>query len=394
MSYIRIAAALTALCLASPAQAVTSSSAYQGNAAHDGRLSMSGGFLPPLHQIWSRDLGGAQNAYVGYPVVANGLAFVTVSNADDQVTRLYALDLQTGKTVWMKPMHGPFSWSTLAYDNGRLFVQNEDGVVKAFEANRKGKIAWVTRFGGTPAEIIAANGHVFISANLIVGSLSEKDGHVEWSRPVNGSASSPAADDVGVYVGYPCQYYEFDQATGDTLWHNSGNCSGGGDANPVYYDHQVFVRDWATHNWVLDANTGKKTGQIFPADQSFAIWPQPSGQPALIVTSRPSGETAFLKSIDLASGNVNWSFKPDVNDSLDAAPLVLNDMVVVGSNHGKLYLLDAATGAKLWSADVGAAMLSDGTGRGGNSERLRESFGAGDDVLLVPATNLLVAYKP
>lgn len=389
---VRIAAALAVLCLLSPARAVTSSTAYQGDAAHDGRLVMSPGFVTPLHQAWSRDLGG----YVGYPVVGNGLVFVLVANTIDYGTKLYALDLQTGNTVWMKPLGGAWQWSTIAYDDGRLFITSMAGVVQAIDADRKGKIAWVTRFGGSLAETDAANGHVFISANLIVGSLSEKDGHVEWSHAVNGSWSSPGADDSGVYFGYPCQFYKFDQATGQQLWNTSIGCSGGGDADPVYYDHRVFVRDWASNNWVLDSGTGHKTGQIFPADQTFAIWPQPSGQPALIVTIKPTNQNPYIKSIDLASGQTNWTFRGEGNDWMTAPPLVLNDMVVAGSAFGTVYLLDAATGAKLWSAKAGDGIFSDGTDSNGISGngRPRLSFGAGEDVLLVPADTLLVAYKP
>jgi outer membrane protein assembly factor BamB len=118
-----------------------------------------------------------------------------------------------------------------------------------------------------------------------------------------------------------------------------------------------------------------------------------------MVTIKPQGQNRYLSSVDLASGNTNWSFFGEGADWPTAAPLVINDMVVMGTAFGAVYLLDAATGHKLWSANTGTAILDDNTnwtnddGSSGNG-RPRSGFGGGEDVLLVPASKLLIAYKP
>lgn len=93
--------------------------AYQINPAHDGHTSFPAGFSAPLKRAWSRNLGGQ----VSYPIIANGMVFVTVGNtANNPSSELYALDLSTGKIVWQKLIGGPFSWSNATYENGRVFV--------------------------------------------------------------------------------------------------------------------------------------------------------------------------------------------------------------------------------------------------------------------------------
>src|SRR5258708_3230904 len=85
--------------------------AYQINKGHSGNITLSGGFSTPLTQMWSVNLGGT----VSYPVIAQGMVFVTVGG--DQV---FAIDLATGATVWEKVISG--YWSAAAYDNKTLFV--------------------------------------------------------------------------------------------------------------------------------------------------------------------------------------------------------------------------------------------------------------------------------
>lgn len=378
------------------ARADTSSIAYQADPAHDGRITLSPGFVPPLRQIWSRDLGG----HVSYPIIVNGTVFVTAGNNSNYGTQLYALDLGTGATIWQKPLGGIYYWSNLSYDNGQLIVSNFDGVVRAYRADRTGKPIWTAFLSILPTAPTASGGSVFSGGpNLSVTTLKEKKGAVAWTSPVNGSTTTPAVDDTGgVYFGYPCQYYKFAQATGQKLWNNQGSCHGGGDAMPIYFDNRVFVRDWSSGDWILDAASGGTIG-TFQSDQSPAFWQSVSGQQSMMTYLYRSGDTPLLSSIDLGSGATNWTFHADRFDNLITAPLVINDMVAVGTTSGIVDLLDAATGKKLWSANVGAPILDnnentgiahDGDGFG----RPMSGLGAGENVLLVPATHLLVAFSP
>src|SRR5271155_2165320 len=75
---------------------------YQINPAHTGAIQLAG-LDPPLTVKWSVDLGAA----LSYPLIACGKVFVLVGpNNFDQVN-LYALDAETGATIWWYPLMTP-----------------------------------------------------------------------------------------------------------------------------------------------------------------------------------------------------------------------------------------------------------------------------------------------
>jgi len=78
-----------------------------------------------------------------------------------------------------------------------------------------------------------------------------------------------------------------------------------------------------------------------------------------------------------------WSFTGD--GGLVTSPIIVDQAVIVGSSSGLVYALDAATGAQLWTTNVGSA-LSSGTGN------VISALAAGDGLLVVPAGNTLSAF--
>ena len=82
-------------------------------------------------QRWSRDLGGQ----ISYPLIVGGRIFVTVANQASYGTKLYALDEANGATLWGPvDLGGTYGWSNAAYDAGRVFAVNFDGLLRAFDA--------------------------------------------------------------------------------------------------------------------------------------------------------------------------------------------------------------------------------------------------------------------
>ena len=331
------------------AQAKDLAVAYQIDPAHDGHVVFKSAFTGPLKQKWARDLGGT----VSYPLIAGGMVFVTVANTAGYGTQLYALNLRSGETIWQKAISGTYYWSNAAYDNGQIFVVNFDGLLQAFAADSVGTPEWAVQLPGQyafSAPPTAAHGQVFVGGAGSGGTLyavDESSGAVQWTQGVaNGDDSSPAIGDKGVYVTYPCQYYKFHPSNGAVLWHTSRGCDGGGGDTPVYFDKRLYVRDWAEGNVVLDADSGGILGSL-AANVTPAFWQSSSGQKLEL-----SLYNGALNAIDVTTGNIAWTFAGD--GGLDIAPVTINDSVAIGSSSGNLYLLDAASGAQLWSGNVGA----------------------------------------
>jgi outer membrane protein assembly factor BamB len=357
--------------------------AYQINVAHSGAAKIDG-FRGKLTQVWSKDLGDL----VSYPLIAEGIVFVTVrgGKGGNYGTYLYALDAVSGNVVWKQIINGTYFWSNAAYENGNIFVVNFDGLVRAFAAQTGTKV-WQSQmpnqyaFSSPPT---AVNGTLYVGGAGSGGTLyavDETNGHVKWQQGVaNGDNSSPAFGDSGIYVTYPCQYYKFAPDTGDPLWHVSTGCDGGGGRTPVYAFGQVYVRD--NPNVVLSSDSGQTLGN-FSAQPAPAFFSHKGTKYGVAL----SGGT--LTGFDFNTQAPLWTFKGD--GQLSTAPIVVGRWVVEGSYSGELYVLDALQGTTRWSENVGQGIL--GPDEQNVSQPLT-GLGAGGGLVVVPAGSELVAYAP
>jgi outer membrane protein assembly factor BamB len=359
--------------------------AYQINIAHNGRGTLEG-FKGKLKSLWTRNLGAGA---ISYPLIADGMVFVTVANTGNYGTQLFALDAATGTTVWQQPISGTYFWSNAAYDNGQVFVVNYNGVVESFAA-ATGTLSWSmqmpgqTSFSSPPTP---QSGLLYLAGAGEGGTLyavNESNGSVQWTQSVeNGDNSSPTLGENGVYVTYPCQYYKFAPATGQIIWHDSGDCEGGGGKTSVWYQSQLFVRDPPGEGEsILNAKTGAKTGtfQSQPAPSFFALNKTTYG------VGLASGS---LNAFDASSGTNLWSFTGDGN--LTTAPLVIGKYVVEGSGSGNLYVLNSKNGKTVWSGNAGAGIP--GPDEQNVSQPLT-GLGAANGILVVPAGSQISAYMP
>ena len=358
---------------------------WQNNVVHDG-FDPASPLVPPLALKWSRDLSATGVISISYPLIAQGLVFVTTSTFDGET--LMALDEGSGVTVWSTNVSKTYGFANAAYDSGKVFVVNIDGLMNAFDA-ATGNLLWsVDLLGVFTSPPTAANGIVFTGGAAVGGTVyavDETNGAVLWTMPVeNGDHSSPAVVGGSVYVSYVCpNAYGFDSTTGEELWHYPSvcqfGCEGGGGTTPVVHAGQVYVRDsicTQTNGVVLDANTGTKTG-LFNSDRPPAF----IGDLALYLQS----ET--LVGIDIPSGQQLWSFVGD--GALQSAPLIVNQTIYVGGNSGTLYGLNTS-GQQIWSTQVGAPIPAPDEQNG----LLTTGLGAGDGLLIVPTDSILVAYGP
>jgi outer membrane protein assembly factor BamB len=356
--------------------------AWQNNTAHDG-FDPASRLVTPLTSRWRRDLSASGVTSISYPLIAQGLVFVTTTTTN-QVERLMALDEHTGATIWSAGVDGTYSFANAAYDSGKVFVVNYDGLMKAFDA-ATGTLLWSVGLPGQYAFTsppTAVNGIVLTGgagSGGTVYAVNETNGAVLWMMPVaNGDHSSPAVVSGKVFVSYACaQAYAFNAVTGQQLWHHSSCCEGGGGKTPVVHAGQVYVRDSSctqTNGLVLDATTGA-TIRGFNSDQPPAFF----GNLALFLQS------GTLRGVDSTTGQVLWSFAGD--GGLTAAPLVVNQTIYIGSSSGTLYGLNAS-GQQIWSTQVGAAIPAPDE----QNATLTTGLGAGDGLLVVPAGGVLAAY--
>jgi outer membrane protein assembly factor BamB len=356
---------------------------WQINPVHDG-LDAASPLVPPLELKWNRDFSASGVVSISYPLIAQGLVFVTTTTSNS-TNALIALDEGTGATIWSVDLTG-CCFANAAFDSGKIFVVNNAGLMQAFDA-ASGNLLWSVNlpnqsfFTSPPT---AANGIVFTGgagSGGTVYAIDETNGAVLWTMPVeNGDHSSPAVVPGSVFVSYACpQSYAFDATNGQQLWHHDSCCEGGGGKTPVVHAGQVYVRDDfcdQTSGLVLDAATGTVTGG-FNSDRP----------PAFVGNLVLYLQSGTLVGVDLPSGQVLWSFAGD--GGLTSAPVIANQTIYIGSSSGTLFALNQS-GQQIWSTPVGAAIPAPDE----QNALLTTGLGAGGGLLIVPTDSVLVAYGP
>lgn len=184
----------------------------QNNAAHTGYTSDQPN--PPYRLLWNRDLKEPM-ATASQVIVAEGKIFVGTNYGN-----LYALDRNTGETLWIYKTGGPVLGSA-AYHNGVVYVDSMDHNCHAVRA-ATGEELWQFRIGeGIWAAPVLADGKVFIGGrDGFVYALDEKTGKQIWKSPIGGLVmNTPAYAGGRLYVaGGDMHIYCFDGLTGGQIW--------------------------------------------------------------------------------------------------------------------------------------------------------------------------------
>jgi outer membrane protein assembly factor BamB/N-acetylneuraminic acid mutarotase len=354
--------------------------AYQVNPAHDG--SQQAAALPSeLARKWAVPLGEG----ISYPLIAGGKVFVTVANPSGYGTSLYALDGETGSVVWGPVDLEGTSWSSgIAYDDGRVFALNFNGVVRAFEA-ATGQLLWQETmrlqhsFTSPPT---ASRGIVYVGGSGSGGTLFALDaatGRELWAQDVTyGDHSSPALSEDGVFVSYACvRAFKFDRWSGDQVWWNVTGCSGGGGRTAVYHGGKLYARDTVT----------SPAGYIFGEDSNAVIGRFDAGPaPAFAAGRGFFVHNGRLSAIDLESNSTLWSYG---DGAVTSAPLVAGSVVFVGTRLGGFVGIDVASGNPIWSDTLPAGVAAPDEH---NASEPLTGLNAGEGLLVVPAGGWLVAY--
>ena len=371
--------------------------AYQINPAHTGAVSTFN-FGLPLAKAWSVDLGQP----VSYPLIAGGKVFVIAGGNQNGTTpkslNLYALDAATGATAWGPvSVLGAYPWAAAAYDAGRVFVVNTDGLLSAFDAGT-GTLLWSRQISNQyafSAPPTAVNGLVYIGGAGNGGTLyavQESDGSGLWSSSVmNGGISSPAVTADGVYVSCAGPHtYKFDPSTGNELWHYSSGIQGGGGATSVLYNGSLYIRSHLLgyppyyNGLVLNAANGAEQRTFDPGADGYGPAPAFDGGSGFFVSG------GSLQAQDATTGSVLWTDTP-TGAPYVTAPVIVSGLVFEGAADGTLDALDPTTGARLWTDSVGAAIAGPDEV---NVTQPLTGMGAGEGRLLVPAGTHLIAYAP
>lgn len=339
--------------------------AHNENAAHTGYNCSA---VPSsAAQLWSTTL----NAPASYPVIAGGRVFVTTSSPGGGYGGdLYALNAQTGAIEWGPiALTGTYFYFPLAFDKGRVFVNNFDGTVTAFKAATGAK-EWSTPTSNFSGEPVAANGTVWVDSGAGVYGLSETTGAITaQSGYLDGDGADPAVNGSGLYLSAGCSQFKL-SLSAQVAWDDNSGCSGGGGASTALWRGRMYGSEG---HEILAQSTGVNEGSF-------------TGVPAF------SGTTGFFASgdavsaLDVAKGNAAvWT--ANLPAAVAAGPVVTSSAVWVGTSASTLVALSPATGTVLSTITLPGL-----PGGGGEYSGDPSDIGVGNNILVVPTGSTVTAF--
>jgi outer membrane protein assembly factor BamB len=277
---------------------------------------------------WSFATGGAVDSTPA--IDADGTIYF--GSGDGYV---YALN-SDGTTKWSYATGSAVSSSPAIGGDGQVYVGNEGGTLYALDSATGAEI-WTKSTGAPTSSIYTSpaisptNGWVYVGFSApkedltplgILKALNPYDGSEKWSVDIGESLSSPAVGPDGtIYIGSHSSLLAFSGTDGSLKW-------GVGTYGTIYSSPAVA-------NGVV----------YFGSDDKYVY------------------------AVNASDGSLIWSFQT-VGGGVRSSPAVSTDgsRVIVGSNNGSLYILNA-DGSLYRSATTGGAIESspvvgqDGTAR-------------------------------
>ncbi len=299
-----------------------------------------------LQVLWT--FAPRQAAFEASPIIAENRVFVGSLHG-----KFYALDLQSGQTVWEFSTELGFS-APASYRQGAVYVGDSDGRFYCLDA-ATGKPRW--QFD-TEGEI--NSGANFHGEQVLFGS---QDGHL----------------------------YCLEAATGKLVWkyrsENQIRCF------PTIVADRAFVAGCDERLHVIDLTTGRQSAEVsleaptgstpavlddllFVGTEGKTFFGIRWGKPEIAWRYQPAEHSAPFRSsaavtrqwvlvgaqdkslhaLDPKTGALRWRFA--TRGRVDGSPVVVGDRVFFGSADGRLYAVDLATGKERWRFEAGGAILA------------------------------------
>jgi alcohol dehydrogenase (cytochrome c) len=267
---------------------------------------------------------GAFGNFATTPVVLGGVVYFQDLNSN-----VYALDQQTGALKWRHVFNAPsIGPNGVSFGYGRLYGATEKFAFALDPSN--GALIW--RHTLTPSVRVGVDMAPQLYDNKVLISTVPGSGIKHFYEP----------NAVGVVSA-------LDAATGKTVWSfktvlktKRGVLSGGGLWYPPAVDSQ---------------------GNVYLAVANPGLWPNSPKSPNGALRPGPNLYTDSLVVLDGASGKLKWFrqvIPHDVRDyDLQISPILFSpaaggtQLVIGAGKMGKVFAWNAATGARIWQANVG-----------------------------------------
>ncbi|MEO7803640.1 MAG: PQQ-binding-like beta-propeller repeat protein [Actinomycetota bacterium] len=325
----------------------------QRDATHSGYSAE--GFSAPLKENWRALSGSPDNSFTTWPVVRNGVVYVSSGPG------IIAVDALTGKRKWdVQPSEGQTIVSP-AVDDVAVYMPVPFGRLLAL-AVADGKELW--RFQAADsldASPTLADGRIYIGSEeaKTFYAINAADGSEAWNAKLDFEPDSVAAVSQGIVVftmedlnsRNTTYVVALDAGDGHEIWRiqqQVANSSpsilgdmvilGGGDLNVYALDLKTGKEVWKT------SVPGKFNTQNFPAIAFGDVF--------------MADRIGNIYRLDGTTGKRKWLFDDAEVGFVQSFPVIAGKTLFIGNGAGWLYALDTDDGRLLWKHQVGGFVLS------------------------------------
>ena len=337
---------------------------------------------PQGQLAWSADTGPATLAA---PIVSDGRIYLGAH------FRIAVLDTGTGQEVGSMPATGPIG-NSLALANGILFYTMPDRRLVARSAETQ-QILWEYQMGdATSGPVAVANGIVYAGAlDGVTYAVNATTGELVWRHESLGEVQSPASlvDNLAFVASADRSLYALDSRTGQERARFRTGASlvaAPVTANGLTY----FVSERKLH--AMEADALEYPGQYAVTRTWSQLWlwqfplPAPPSQPGdkwrfgskypegfpsrqkrtegIISAPAAAGDTLYvgdtlgkMYALDAITGAEQWQFQGE--DSVLVSPIAVGNLLVYGDLAGWLYGLERSDGAERWRLKMPAGVRTE-----------------------------------
>ena len=266
---------------------------------------------------WSKNIKG--NIWMAKSLVIDNVVYsASIDDFKMKNSGVNALDADTGKLLWHYKTKGSVD-NTFCYDNGKILVTDYYGIAYALDA-KTGKLVWKKELG------------------------QDELGNYNTGNVVSNGV---------FYTGYSNYLQAVDVETGKTLWQNNSWKGGEGATHTMIVADEVLI---AASNWRALYAHSTKTGNL--------IWKNKEDQ----YNSRSSSATWYNDTLyvagkkniglfDVHSGDMLKELKTEFDLLVSTKPLIVDDMIVIGTKYTGMSAINRFTGKTIWNVDTDDALV-------------------------------------
>jgi len=288
--------------------------------------------------------------------------------------KLFALNTSDGGPRWPDVSLGTSAvavYGSPAVEGDLVYVGGYNGKVYTISSSLGAKKPWVypidENLEPIVSGVVAAYGKVYFGcSDGKVYALNAAELYKEWEFPTGDKIwSTPVVDGETIYIGsFDKKLYALNAMDGSKKW--EFETGGAIAATPLVYNNTVYIGSFDRYLYAADANSGSLRWRS-EVEAGKWYWAKPVAYNNVIYAPNLDHKVYIL---DANTGR-EVAGAVDLKSPISSSPVVVDGKVIIASQEGKIYSLDASNNQVSSLANLG------------DGEKIYAPLCAGDGVVYI-----------